>query len=274
MERIFQDMLDRPIKILAVGDFHIGSTTAILHPNAKSFDGVIHSPQPQNRMQKWLWKNFLSDLTEVGKVDLIINTGDNIDGAQIKMFGRTLVDPDEGIQTLWAEEINSTMIEIVKPKVFILVPGTIYHVRSTTNNCADYEIVKKLQKKYQNVSFIYSDNVTVKIGRLIWNIAHPYPSVEYSSHPAEKLVKQHAVEHYMNNSPRIDVFLRGHCHVFNFLRYRGGAYVITTPCQQPTSAYGRERAYLTVRRPDVGVLEITQVGESIIPRPLLHKWRD
>lgn len=260
-------------KILALGDFHIGGTTAILHPTAISYDGAISSQQPQNTMQKWLWKNLLNDLTTIGKVDVIICLGDTVEGLQIKMFGRTLVDADMDSQIRWASEILQTVIELVKPKYFIGVSGTAYHTRSNTSSSADLEVYHILEKQNPQIEFILGDNLIVKIAKMTYSIAHPYPVTEYSVPPLEKLITQHAREYILGNTSKFNVILRGHCHIYNFIRYRGNIYGITVPCQQPTSAYGRERAYLTVRHPDVGVLQLTQIEDTIIPTPYLHRWK-
>lgn len=272
IEKIYKDKNN--IKILAIADFHIGSTTAILHPKAVSYDGEIFSQQPQNEMQRWLWKNYLNDITTIGKTDIMISLGDLVEGLQLKIGGRTLVDADVESQIRWAVEILQTAIDLAKPEYFIGVSGTAYHVRNAGTLSADFEVYNLLQKQNPKIQFIIGDNLIVKIGKLIYSIAHPYPITEYTVPPMEKLITQHAREYYLENVPKINVFLRGHCHVYNYLNYRGqGTYVITVPCQQPTSAYGRERAYLTVRRPDVGVLELQQIEDTIIPKPYIHKWK-
>lgn len=272
MEKILQGQ--ERIKILTFGDAHIGSTTAILHPTAKSFDGVIYSQQPQNRMQKWLWKNLLGDITSIGTVDIFMDLGDNIDAEQQRAYGRALVDADIDNQKRWAVEILDIMLNLTKPRIFIGVTGTPYHNRGFKTNCADLEIYKELEKLHPSIQFILGDKLIVKIGQLIWSIAHPYETREYSVPPMEKLIAQHGREYLLGNTPRIDVFIRGHCHVFNFLKYRGKIYVMTIPCQQPTSVFSRERAYLTVRHPDVGILSLTQVEDTIIPDVKLHRWKE
>jgi hypothetical protein len=88
--------------------------------------------------------------------------------------------------------------------------------------------------------------------------------------PLEKLIKQHAIETYLDNSEKIRVFCRGHAHQTVWMPYRGNNYAFVTPCQQPTSRFSRSKAYLTVRKPDVGMLKITQIGEQLTPTVYLH----
>ena len=271
MEKILEDK--EIIKILALGDHHTGSSTGLLTPHAYDFDGEVLTPHPQNKMQKWLWRNYTEDLTIIGKVDVLINMGDNIEGTQTKIMGRTLQISDIDVQKSWAQECLQIAIDITKPKFFIGVSGTNYHIRLNGNCNADISIYKALESTNPNVKFIYGDNIIVKIGQLVWSIAHPYPTSQFKTPPLEKLIGQHAEEFYYGNTPKINVFARGHAHACIWGFVRGLAFGFVTPCQQPTSAYGREKAYMTVRHPDIGMLGITQEGADLIPKPLLHKWR-
>jgi hypothetical protein len=271
MEKILTDK--DIIKILAHGDNHTGSSTGLLSPNSAEFDGEVLTPHPQNNMQRWLWRNYISDLTTLGELDVIINNGDNIEGTQMKIMGRTLQVSDIDVQKTWSAKCLQLSIDICKPKFYIGVTGTNYHIRLAGNCNADISIYKALEQANPNVKFIYGDNLIVQIGKLNWSIAHPYPTTQYKTPPIEKLIAQHAEEFYYGNTPKINVFDRGHAHGFIWERLRDGAYGFVTPCQQPTSAYGREKAYMTVRHPDIGILGITQEGKDLVPRPLLHKWR-
>lgn len=271
MEKILEGK--ERIKILTLGDNHSGSNTGLLPPNSADFDGQVITPHPQNEIQKWLWRNYTADLTEVGEVDILIDMGDNIEGTQTKIMGRTLTVTDIDVQKTWAMACLQMAIDICKPKYFIGVSGTNYHIRLSGNCNADTSIYAMLQQKNPNIKFIYGDVLVVKIGQLVWSIAHPYPTTQFALPPIEKLIQQHAYEFYYGNAPRINVFIRGHAHTHIWGRLRGMAYGIVTPCQQPTSAYGREKAYMTIRTPDVGILGITQESNSLVPQPLLHKWR-
>ena len=260
------------IKILCIGDFHTGSNSGLLPPKSMSFDGEIVTEILQSKVQKWLWRNYVEDLTTIGKVDIIINLGDNIEGAQVKIMGRTLESSDIDVQKDWSVKTLQTAIDICNPKFFLGVSGTNYHIRLNGNCNADLAIYKALEQVNPDVKFAYSDLLLVKIGRLTWSIAHAYPTTEFVTPPIEKLIKQHGLEYLLGNTVRIDVFVRGHAHSHIWERYRGGIYGFVTPCQQPTSAYGREKAYLAVRHPDIGILGIMQQGSDLIPKPLLHKW--
>lgn len=269
IERILQGQ--KRIKILSESDQHSGSVSALLPKSAVSFDGQIVTRKPQNQIQRWLWKNRLDDLSSIGKVDVNMNLGDTCEGQQLKIAGRTLVDSDTDNQVLWAIDNIQIALDICKPKYFLGVNGTPYHVR--TSGSLDMQVYKALERKNPNIKFIYAENLIIQIGKLMYAIAHPFPTVRYKAPALEKLITQHATEYYLGNMPRIKVFPRGHAHVFNWLRYRGNIYAYVVPCQQPTSSYARNKAYLTVRRPDIGLLLTMQEDEDLIPRPFLHKWR-
>jgi len=262
------------IKILVQGDNHTGSSTGLLPPRSTDFDGEVLTQHPQNKMQKWLWRNYLSDLSEIGKVDIIMNMGDNIEGLQMKMLGRTVQVSDVDVQKTWAQNCLQIPIDLCKPQYYLGVTGTSYHVREGAGNGdADGSIYKMLEQVNPAVKFICEDNMVIQIGKAVWSIAHPYPSSQFKTPPIEKLISQHAQEFYFGNAPKIDIFGRGHAHAHIWLRLRGGAYGFVTPCQQPTSAYGRQKAYMTVQHPDIGILGITQEGKDLVPKPLLHRWR-
>jgi hypothetical protein len=271
MEKIMDN--ETMVKILVLSDNHTGSSTGLLPPHAFDFDGEVLTAHPMNKMQKWLWRNYTSDLTEIGQVDVILDLGDNIEGSQTKIAGRTLMDTDIDVQKAWSQDCLQTAIDLCKPKYFIGVTGTNYHIRIGGNCNADIGIYKALEAKNPTVKFTYADNLVVKLGQLVWSIAHPYPTTQFKTPPIEKLIAQHAEEYYYGNTPKINVFARGHAHAHIWERLRDGAYGFVAPCQQPTSAYGREKAYMTVRHPDIGILGITQENHDLTPKPLLHHWR-
>ena len=257
------------IEILDISDTHVGSVSALLPDKAtRVIDGSQSSAVPQNRIQRLLWQLFLRDLSKVGKVDVVINNGDNIEGQQLKIAGRTLMDSDVDSQIEWALQVQQKVIDTVKPKFYIGCAGTDYHV--TTSGNADLQIYKRLEAANPSIDFTYEDIVEIQIGKMAWSIAHPVPTSEMILPPLEKLIKQHATECYLGNAEKIRVFSRGHAHSFVWSALRGNNYAFIVPCWQPTSKYGRSKAYLTVRKPDVGLLKITQVGEQLTPSIYLH----
>jgi len=259
------------IKIVSESDTHIGSSSGLLPSIAESFDGNIYTKVKQNAMQRWMWKNRLDDLSTIGKADVYLFLGDSVEGKQIRMGGRTLQSADIDDQIEWAKRSIQVALDLIKPKYFIGISGTNYHIRSGGN--ADLTVYKMLGKDNPNIKFFCEDIITMQIGDLIWGLAHPYPNVQYSAPPLEKLISQHAIEYYLGSMPKISVFARGHAHRFTWLQYRGGIYAYVNPCWQPTSAYGRSRPYLSVRTPDVGLLELTQIKKTLTPMPHLHIWR-
>lgn len=270
MERIMEDKIK--IAELFIGDIHSGSVTALLPANAKRFDGQIDTSIPQNKMQRWLWKNYLDDLSQVGKIDVLVNMGDSTEGQQLKIFGRTLASTDTDMQVRWATECFQKVIDMCKPKYVLTVSGTPYHV--LTSGCTDLQVHTNLEKSNPDIRFIFGAPLVIKIGKLTYSIAHPFPTTQNKSPPLEKLIDQHASEFYHGKTPRINVFARGHAHAFYWTHNDDGVYSFIVPCQQPTSEFGRNKPYLTVRRPDVGMLQITQSDEDLIPHVYLHKWQE
>lgn len=269
IERILQGQ--KVVKHVFESDFHSGSVSALLPPNAwRVLEDNYSERVRQNRMQRWLWRNRLDDLSTIGKVDVYHFLGDSCEGQQLKIAGRTVTDTDTDNQVAWAIHDIQQALDIVKPKYFLGVNGTPYHVR--TSGSLDRQVYRGLESQNKNIKFIYQDNLLLKIGELTYSLSHVYPTTQYKTPPLEKLINQHAVEHYLNNMPRIQVFVRGHAHIFVWSRYRGNIYAFIVPCQQPTSSFARSKAYLTVRRPDVGILAVEQRGRDLVPRPYLHKW--
>jgi len=269
MERILQGQ--KVVNQLFISDFHSGSVSALLPKKAYRVTDDFTERVFQNKMQKWLWRNYLDDLSVIGEVDVLAFLGDSCEGQQLKIAGRTLTDADTDNQVKWAIQSIQVALDMCKPKYFLGVNGTPYHVR--TSGSLDRQVYRGLEAENKNIKFIYHDNLVIKIANLVYSLAHPYPTTRYSIPPLEKLITQHADEYYLGNMPKIQVFVRGHAHKYNWLSYRGGAYAFVVPCQQPTSSFARGKAYLTVRRPDVGILEVVQEDKDLIPRPYIHKWR-
>ena len=269
MKRILQGQ--KIIKHLFLSDFHSGSVSALQPKKAFRTTDDFTERIYQNKLQRWLWRNYLEDLSVIGKVDIVSFLGDSCEGQQLKIAGRTLTDADTDNQVKWAIQCIQVAIDMCKPRHFIGVNGTPYHVK--TSGSLDRQVYQGLEPENKNIKFIYHDNLLIQIGNLTYSLAHPYPTTTYKTPPLEKMIIQHATEYYLSNMPRIQVFVRGHAHTFVWSRYRGNIYGFVVPCQQPTSSFARSKAYLTVRRPDVGILGVIQKDKDLIPMPLLHKWR-
>lgn len=259
------------VKLLFEGDHHAGSLSG-LHPKKawRVIEDNYSERVFQNRMQKWLWKNRLDDLSTMSNIDVYVFMGDGCEGQQLKIAGRTLTDTDTDNQVIWDIQNIQIALDILKPKYFLGINGTAYHVR--TSGSLDRQVYRGLEAENPKIKFIYRDNLIIKIGDLTYSIAHPYPPSQYKMPPLEKLITQHATEYYLKNMPRIQVFARAHAHIYVWGRYRGNIYAFVVPCQQISTEYARTKTYLTVRRPDIGVLEVEQRGNELIPKQRLHKW--
>jgi hypothetical protein len=178
---------------------------------------------------------------------------------------------DTDNQVRWATEIHQKALDICKPSVMITLEGTPYHSRTGGGSC-DFNVHNGLKKGNPEVEMIYSENLIIKIGKMIYSLAHPYPTTEMLSNPLEKLIKEAAVEHSLGNGERIDAIGRAHAHRYDWVCPRG-RYGFLVPCQQVESEYGKTKAYLTVRKPDVGVLELKQMDDYLMGIPKLHRWR-
>jgi hypothetical protein len=268
MEKILQNKPE--ITICSLADTHIGSVSAPSSPYAKRLvDGTHYEKIPMGKFSRILWNLFLGDLNKIGKVDVVINLGDNVDGLQLKQFGMEIADCDIDAQKEWAYEVQKIVIETLNPQYYIGITGTDYHVRFGGN--ADTDIYKKLRDNFKNVHFIIGDVLSVQIGKMPWSIAHSYPVCKDITPPMEKLIQQHAMEHYLGNEEVAHrVFARAHAHMFIWQSLRGNNYSYVNPCWQATSKFARGRPYLAVRHPDVGMLKIIQSGEQLTPFPMLH----
>jgi hypothetical protein len=220
-------------------------------------------------LQKLLWNNYQKDLLDIGNTNVIINLGDDTEGNQFKIFGRSVVSTDTDNQVAWATEILQHSIDVCKPSTFITLDGTPYHV-DVGSGSSDFQVHNALKRSNPRVEFIYSKNLIIKIGGLVYSLAHVYPTTDYKTPPIEKLIKQNSEEYRFDNAERIDVFGRGHAHVFLWEQYRGGAYGFVAPCQQTGSEFGDRKPYLTVRHPDIGILKIHQEDGGLIPMPHIH----
>src|SRR5438105_1280208 len=77
-------------RILVLSDLHVGSMFAVLPPKAIVTEGDKPIEVPLNDAQQYLWKCWRHMLANVGKLDMVLVNGDQIDGSAPKDLGQFL----------------------------------------------------------------------------------------------------------------------------------------------------------------------------------------
>lgn len=249
-----------------LGDTHVISQYAILPPNAYLIGANdLKTIIPQNSVQKKLWKYYISSLRKISaniqrqhtKLILVL-MGDMTEGRQLKIAGRTIQSMNTDDAVLIALDVVKKAVEILQPDVILGVYGTAYHVRDGSGDL-DRQLYDKLVSLVGSAIPVYHDfDISAKIGELWWHIAHPYPTTMYQLNPMEKMRNDMLIQYGLNQkNKKYDVLPRAHCHCVNIAYIRLPA-VFTIPCFKVKDPYMREKAYLGLRSPDIGILVAKQ----------------
>lgn len=243
-----------------LGDIHGGSSYALSTEGIVSKSGTTLSLSPE---QQWLLKNFKEDLNKIGYTDIMVFLGDGAEGKQVKIFSNTLMDADCDTHIEIGVKVLSLAIDKLRPKIYISVPGTDYHVQGYGN--LDYLIFQQLKLKYPKIQFIgdfKTGVLDIKVNDLIHNYAHAYPTSRNALPPIEQIARDMTWNCKIAGKPVPNLLGRGHIHMHTAGLPRPNVpFGFTIPCQQLKTPYMSQRPYLTVREPDIGILTGEQQGK-------------
>jgi len=234
-------MSKKPFKILLLGDIH-GGHKAGLTPPAWQLKDDRNKRVAQ--LQKEMWKEYRHVLRKIGEVDLCICNGDAVEGSGCRSSGIELITTDLDEQV----EIARRCLDAVPTDNYMFTYGTASH----TSEMVDWE--KRLAGFFESP---IKSNLFIKKYGVTMSIKHHIASsgVPYSRHGAvAKDRLWNVLWHDIDQAPLADVFIRSHCHYFQYAgtdRYLG----MTLPALQcPNTHYGARRCQATV---DWGVVEFT-----------------
>lgn len=224
------------LKILAIGDLHLGSNSAIMLP-----EFVIPSSGMKmyaNPLQMFYFERFCKMLELVGDVDILILNGDLVEGPNKRNNGLGVWSTDIHDQACAA----SQLIDMIRCKKIYVSQGSTYHTGNPTGDKIVCDLIKG--DWVGDWQFIEINNT------LTIHLRHhgDFSSTPYSrctSQRKEALIAR-------SQDTNVDIYIRSHTHHFN---YSGDAYdlSISVPCWKGIDAFIGKNS---VEKPDNGYVMI------------------
>lgn len=230
--------------IAVITDTHIGGKHALMLPKWENPEGQVFKA---NKLQRYIydfWRYFLEKCNEY-KVDTVIHLGDAVEGYNRKEAGFNLVLSNLDDQIDCCVDI---LKEIVKNRKFYIVSGTTYH------EATEVKIHKTIANRLGGTFCGYIADLKVKeVGKTI-NIAHKGSNAMiYLSTTLDREAVFLKMAEGLNKFPKVDIFLRGHLHVFDEIHQRK-IRLIQCPCWKAYEPSGIFTGIVGKRIPDIGGL--------------------
>lgn len=156
---------EKNLKIVTIGDAHIGGRTGYLPSNCTHERG---EPNEQTIHQVTMERNLLSELNKVGKVDVLIFLGDMIEGRNASAGGLDISNVNTDLQLEWAFLAAKSWIEILDPKYILGNAGSVYH----NDTVLDAALLRRISHHYPDKSVYYGDILKFIIGDKLWFLGH------------------------------------------------------------------------------------------------------
>lgn len=241
--------MTKPITLVAVGDIHAGSNSAICVPDQQLCGGGSFR---YSAAQRALYEAWCGLAKEWSKPDILICNGDAIEGQARKESGVPCWSNDLDDQLRCA----ALLIKEFAPKRSYVIEGTGYHVDAGGKSLEHYVGQMIGAEKIGSGGMRAADELFLEIAGKIFHFSHHIACGTgwYRSTPlARELL--FALWNECNKLPKgkkVDVVLRSHVHVFagvEFVRHRG--YII--PCWQLQTRYMRKKSAFGMM-PEIGAL--------------------
>jgi hypothetical protein len=249
----------KDLKMMLCGDAHTGGIQTYLPPNCPN-------PKRNNCFetlsieQEIMYKNSISYLKSIGKVDLLIVMGDMAEGAA----GLSLRTQSTDLQVHWGTIALSEWIDILNPDIILGVKGSQFHVQDG-NSDLDRRIIERTSFSFIDKEFFYCDpRAIVGIGDKWWYFNHKINTgLRSFVHAAlRNLYVATLVNQRRSGFQMPDVFCAGHIHrvipPFQIEIGKNPTYGLTTPCLKITDDYLERSSDLFF--PDIGFLYVEQKG--------------
>lgn len=244
-----------------LGDLHTGSAFAPWPAGAELSCGGTHQP---NVGQSYLNERMGEIAAALPPLDVIVFTGDLIDGQMPKDRGRYLVEIDPQFQARAAYELVRPIAQ--RATVVYVVEGTEYH--DSDGSMWMEWLARELGAvaKDQHVAW---DWLLADMFGLKWDIAHKQSiMIRYKSTAMEREMQFSSML-----SETADVIVRSHAHFYGFVQLATDGIVqtsVSTPAWKMQGHY--ERTSLSPNRlysSKLGMVVLEVEDGNVIPRPFL-----
>ena len=228
------------IKILLTGDWHCGDKAGLTPPSH------VHGDHGELQAQLWNW--FTRVISENGPYDMVLFTGDMVEGQNGKNTIE-LFEPDTYKQAEIAAECASVID--CKPESMYCVYGTPFHTAGTYSFEKVFTELIGIDKPETIQRIKIGDMLNLNVRHTVGRSSIPYGS----GTPALKELTFEMLNAELQDDDSADVCIRGHVHMSSYHQIRDKA-VITVPClKYPKGIYGRGliEGYYDM---GIGVLEV------------------
>ena len=257
-------------RILAIGDFHIGSTVG-LWPGTFPVEGG--GTYTVNVYQEWLlqcWHSMRDEIVQMRPKPTIIIGGDSVQGTHDK--DGQLVTSKTDIQANAAFKLLESIRDAIGKKPFYMVRGTEWHEGKAAENVE--QLAERLGAKKDPASGqstwweVYYD-----IGGPVIHFAHHIgkSSVAWyeATVPLRDLLMQVAelVRFFESQAPNVKMTVRFHRHRYVHVDVPPDLHAVVCPGWQLKTGFGYKVAHAML--PQIGYVIIEWDGKDLTVKPRL-----
>jgi len=191
-------------RVIMMGDTHCGSRAGLTPPGYQETKSTSFG-----KLQRELWRHYKRMCVDYSDSDVMLFSGDAIDGKGFRSGGTELITSDRLEQAKMAADVIAEM----KPKQIGMVHGTPYH--TGVDEDFEYVVAKRLQDKYGIPTRLHSW-LYIKVEGIVFHMRHKVggssrPHTAHSAPAGEALgVKMWEGEYH--DWPQTDITVRGHRH--------------------------------------------------------------
>ncbi|HOJ96856.1 MAG TPA: hypothetical protein PK024_08495 [Methanospirillum sp.] len=246
-------------KILCISDLHCGSLNGLIPYNFT--DDINNELFILNDVQRYLFQQWIHMCNTIRNIDYCIVCGDLVDGANYGEKGKGQITTDIYTQAKMA----CHLLKMIDTKNFVIVDGSGYHVGQEISG--DMLVADMLNGHFGN------PDIELTCESITFHIRH---HEQWSRDPGGRhtAARKEANVSVLQNE-KIDVFIRGHIHSFNYNGDKRNMTVILPAWKGPDKF--QRKKYMEI--PDNGYVVFT-VNNNIynweqtifnIPKELFRK---
>lgn len=250
-------------RIIVMGDTHCGSMAGLTPPPYQLAFGSTPRRDRFAEIQRDAWDTYTNLLEENQPYDVGIFTADAIEGKAPRSGGAELITPDRDVQCKMAEYCCDEVRKYTNKEFkWYGVYGTPYHVGVTE----DFE-----NFVYREAGFeAWSAEEHVEVNKVMINVKHRIGGSSIPHGRFTGLAKEALWNMYWNRdheTPKGDIFVRGHVHYFAMCCDPGFAALTVPALQVAATKYGARHCVGTVHWGFV-IIDIEEDGEFQIYRKI------
>ena len=246
------------MRIVFIGDLHVGSRYSIFHPRWRNPEsGIVLEG---NDIQRKLYRYWAKWAEKLSPVDVMILMGDLVEGRQTREKHGTLI-----IQNLQEQALAAIdLLKMWKWKKLYVIRGTTYHVETSGVHVEEY-IAEKLDavkaSRWGDRRSVIDLGLNLPSEKLSIHAAHHVGTSAIPHYQFTPIVREAwLAKMYDRYHGHYDIIARAHVHYFRIAQVSDDFLVFTTPCWQLPTPYQKRRSHFVF--PDLGLVELETFGDG------------